>query len=468
MVMMKVILFGVGTYYEKLKICFQHDEIIALIDNNHNKIGTIRDGIKVSSPKLWAHLCFDRIFILTSKVDTIYNQLLELGIPKDKISTLYDLPQFYAEAFMKSEMMLYYPKDRLKLLLHSTKKRVAILTQGMGINGGDFVIGLLTEVLASDCEVHVISWTDGPLRQKIMSLGAVVMIDNFLMTTTLQKTEWAEAYDLIIVNGAGFYGLFAGDNFSVSVPVIWWIHSSGTMNSEIMLQTLEGHSEQGRVLVYGVSNRAVASFGELLPSWQIEELCYGIHDFRCRKSNRSEKIIFAIIGSLHPRKGQDILLDAFEHLEVRYRDLCELWIIGPAKENDYTRKIQAQAKKYSNVKIMGVFDNEKLQDIYDQISVLVCPSREDTMPIVCAEAMMHYRPCIVSENVGTAQYIEHAYNGLIVKTGNVNDLREKIEWVIDNKKEIEKMGINARKIYETRFLFEIFEHNLMKMTKTLL
>ncbi len=198
---------------------------------------------------------------------------------------------------------------------------------------------------------------------------------------------------------------------------------------------------------------------------RIEELCYGIHDFKCVKSNREEKIIFAIIGSLHPRKGQDILLDAFECLEIEYRRLCEVWIIGPAKENDYTRKIQEQAKKYSNIKIMGVFDNERLQDIYDQISVLVCPSREDTMPIVCAEAMMHYRPCIVSENVGTAQYIKPAYNGLIVKTGDVKDLKDKMEWMINNKKEIEKMGEKARKIYEDRFSFEIFKRNLINITK---
>ena len=123
------------------------------------------------------------------------------------------------------------------------------MTHGMGINGGDFVLTLLAEAMRDDYEVHIISSTDGPLRKKILSLGCVVVTDEYLLMTTLSESEWISAYDLVFVNGAIFHSLFTGDLSALKTPVVWWIHSSVSMNSEIMLQSVEGRTSQGRVSV---------------------------------------------------------------------------------------------------------------------------------------------------------------------------------------------------------------------------
>ena len=209
----------------------------------------------------------------------------------------------------------------------------------------------------------------------------------------------------------------------------------------------------------------MVSFKERVLSWQIRELCYGIHDAGELTKPMEDKFIFALVGSIQPRKGQDLLLDAFEELPEEYKKLCEIWLVGPATDTEYARAIRDRVEKMDSVKMLGAFANEELQKIYRDISVLVCPSLEDTMPIVCAEAMMHYKPCIVSSTVGTGMYIDDKENGLIFTSGDAVDLKNQMKWIIDNKSIIKDMGKRARGVYERKFSYDVFKENIFGMVK---
>ncbi len=54
------------------------------------------------------------------------------------------------------------------------------------------------------------------------------------------------------------------------------------------------------------------------------------------------------------------------------------------------------------------------------------------MPTVCAEAMMHSVPCILSDAAGTAAYVEDGVNGLVFQSENVQELSEKIKWCMNH------------------------------------
>ena len=82
--------------------------------------------------------------------------------------------------------------------------------------------------------------------------------------------------------------------------------------------------------------------------------------------------------------------------------------------------------------------------------------------MVSVEAMMHEVPVIVSDIAGVAEYIHSGDDGFIVKTLDVNELKEKIEWAITHRDELRKMGSKARKVYEDSFSFKVFEENLLK------
>lgn len=85
------------------------------------------------------------------------------------------------------------------------------------------------------------------------------------------------------------------------------------------------------------------------------------------------------------------------------------------------------------------------------------------MPTVCAEAMMHDVPCMVSDVTGTADYIEDGVSGLVFVSEDVQGLNEKIMWCVNNRADLKRIGKNARKVYENHFSAGVFEQRLLEM-----
>ena len=88
---MKVLLFVTGDYYERYKKWFAEEEVLALLDNSPSKQNMIIDGRKVLSPEEGIKLSYDAIIILSFYVKTMREQLISLGVPREKIYHFYDL-----------------------------------------------------------------------------------------------------------------------------------------------------------------------------------------------------------------------------------------------------------------------------------------------------------------------------------------------------------------------------------------
>lgn len=99
----------------------------------------------------------------------------------------------------------------------------------------------------------------------------------------------------------------------------------------------------------------------------------------------------------------------------------------------------------------------------DYADIMICPSREDPMPTVAAEAMMHGVPCIVSDVTGTAEYIENGMNGFVFHTEDARELSDKIAWFVLNNEKICNMGTNARLTYERIFSMNVFEMQILRL-----
>ncbi|MDP3024953.1 MAG: glycosyltransferase, partial [candidate division Zixibacteria bacterium] len=58
---------------------------------------------------------------------------------------------------------------------------------------------------------------------------------------------------------------------------------------------------------------------------------------------------------------------------------------------------------------------------------------------------------IVAKTPGVIDYVEDGENALFYELANPNDLREKIEFLLNNPSEIERLGANARKSVESHY-----------------
>lgn len=82
---MKVYILGTGRYYQMYKNYFERVDVIGLLDNSKDKIGSIIDGYVVERFDTKSLKEFDYIYILIRKYVLVKEALIQLGVPEDKI-----------------------------------------------------------------------------------------------------------------------------------------------------------------------------------------------------------------------------------------------------------------------------------------------------------------------------------------------------------------------------------------------
>lgn len=179
----------------------------------------------------------------------------------------------------------------------------------------------------------------------------------------------------------------------------------------------------------------------------------------------SEKIKFVQFGTIEFRKGYDILLAAYQALPVEYKNVSELYFAGGFINSGtaYASYLFSQIEKADNVHYLGIIKGEKNKiETLSKMDVVVVASRDESCSLVALEGAMLSKPLIVTENVG-AKYIVNENNGLIVKTDDVEELKNALIYMIKNRAKIKLMGQEARKAYELKANMSSYYSDMEKL-----
>ena len=96
--------------------------------------------------------------------------------------------------------------------------------------------------------------------------------------------------------------------------------------------------------------------------------------------------------------------------------------------------------------------SEVLRDLDIVVFASVC---EDSLPFVILEAMAMQRIVISSKSGGVPEIIADGEDGLLYASGNVQELAEKILWVVNHFEEATALGVRARPKIKSYFREEI-------------
>ncbi|MFW6141317.1 MAG: glycosyltransferase family 4 protein [Candidatus Saliniplasma sp.] len=174
-----------------------------------------------------------------------------------------------------------------------------------------------------------------------------------------------------------------------------------------------------------------------------------------------EGVNVSYIGQLGKIKGVDLLIKAFNQLNSD----ANLIIVGDGPER---KKLEGLASSNPDITFLGKVDHQLIHSVYEQSDVIIVPSVwPEPLSRVLLESAYFGKPIVATDVGGSSEVIKHGYNGLLVKP-DIEDLRKKLEYIIDRDGKRRSMSENMKKYYrknlsKDKILDKIVKNYMMKI-----
>lgn len=177
----------------------------------------------------------------------------------------------------------------------------------------------------------------------------------------------------------------------------------------------------------------------------LEELKIGFSKEECREklSLPLDTKIILFVGSLTPRKAPDVLLKAMSSVIQKVSN-AYLVFVGDGMIREDLEKLAHNLNINQNVRFTGFISDDLKLLYYKASDLFVLPSLSEGFGIVLLEASAFGLPLVVSDLDVFRSVINDGYNGMFTKTGDEEDLADKIIYLLQNEDLRIRMGENAK------------------------
>lgn len=191
--------------------------------------------------------------------------------------------------------------------------------------------------------------------------------------------------------------------------------------------------------------------------------------FPAQKKENKNNVKILFVGGLdkaHYFKGVDILFYALAGLKEKK------WSLEVVGQGELLPKYASLAKKLklgNRIKFLSNINNQELPKIYRDSDIFVLPSinKNEAFGLALLEAMASGLPVIASDLPGVRKVFTDEKQGFLVKAKNIEDLKEKIKVLINNKALREEFGKNSKTLINNRYSKKLISNKLINIINEL-
>ena len=384
--------------------------------------------------------------------------------------------------------------------LAPAKRRLLLFSHETTLSGAPLALYYLARWLGEHGEKPVVAAPEpGPISDLLTAAGIETILDPTFLTD--KKREKLEAvcadFDIVVANTLASWPAVRAAR-SAGCCAIWYLHET-RVAIELMqrIPEIQPTLQLADLLITPTRQTACSYTG--VTRTKIEVVPYGIPDLaispnaalarrkggnetvsggRCsviavsetRPPRRvalpsrfdrytapdGEPLKFLCLGSYEPRKGQDILLEAIERLDREVQRRSSFHFAGRVLEGAFFAALQTRAARLENVQLRPAVDHAASLQLLADSDVLICSSRDETMPISIIEAMSFGKNIISADVGGIAEWLRDGLNGWLVAPENPAALAQTIATCASDSRLREICATSARQTFRKHFMIDQF------------
>ena len=176
-----------------------------------------------------------------------------------------------------------------------------------------------------------------------------------------------------------------------------------------------------------------------------------------------DKEILLFFGMIKKVKGLDVLLKSLKNV-VNENPNTILLIAGKTWENDFSsyQDIIDKNRLSSNIILHNRFiPHDDVEYYYSASDLVVLPYKKIYQSGVLMMALSYERPALVSDLSPLKEVITNNENGFVFKSEDANDLTEKINIILSDKGNLERVSENGKLLINEKFSWD----QIGKLTK---
>ena len=304
----------------------------------------------------------------------------------------------------------------------------------------------------------VVSMRNGEMKKDFIDAGFEVHLANELPTTKKGFQNFCNQFKLVFVSSVAFEFLYCIGH--INVPVIWYSHEILKNESDyVFFSKFEKYCSK---ILCG-SPLTKKSIESRYKDLNTRLLIYGLKEENyptVQKNN--DKFVFICPASVEDRKNQKVLIEAIKLLPDEIKNQILLYIIGSPfpDSKDYYDEVMKMAEGINEIKFIPNVPMNELIEYYGKADCLICPSKQDPMPVVVTYAFMFKKLALISNTIGQTLLTKDRENAVLFNPEDAEQLKDYIVDIVNNKEKYSNIAQNGRKIYDDYFSIEMFNKNL--------
>jgi glycosyltransferase involved in cell wall biosynthesis len=295
----------------------------------------------------------------------------------------------------------------------------------------------------------------GPISDELRLIGVEIfpVLDLSAPPDLAELGALCVRFEVVVANTLVMWAPVRAAN-EQGIPVLWYIHESLVAHHLIAhIPEIKPTLALADMLV--MPTRRTAQLYASLTDRPIEVVPYGIPATPAGPSRppRGDAgvIRFLLLGTYEPRKGQDLLLQAIGQLDAAANSGADFEMAGRILDQRFYDAIEQPARRMPNVRLRGSLGHDQALDATAAADVLVCSSRDETMPIAILEAMSLGKAIVTMNVGGVAEWLNNGVNALLVPAEDSLALAEALRRCVEEPGLIASLGENARRTFVDNF-----------------